>query len=91
MSGIYLVAALVLALVMPAKAQQLDLPKTIKLHNNATGEVIGTATISGNTMYLRDKDGEHVRTVVRNRDGTTTSYDVHGKVIANSKPDDELK
>ena len=85
MSGIYLVAAIVLALVMPAKAQFLDMPKTIKVHNNKTGEIIGTITMSGATAYVRNKDCEHVYTVVRNPDGTTTSFDPHGNAVAAPK------
>ena len=85
MSGIYLVAAIVLALVMPAKAQQLNMPKTVRIHNNATGEHLGTVTVTGNTAYVRDKNGEHVLTVVQNPDGSKTTFDPHGNVVAAPK------
>jgi hypothetical protein len=73
--------AIMLATAVPAQAQQFNMPKTIKLHNNATGESIGTLTISGNTAYLRDKNGEHYATIVRNADGTSTTFDPSGKII----------
>jgi hypothetical protein len=80
-SAIYLVCAIVLALVVPAKAQQLNQPKTIKLHNNATGEPLGNVTYSNGRAYIRDKDGVHISTVVRNPDGSTTTFDPKGNII----------
>lgn len=79
-----LILSLMLATVVfvqTTQAQQLTLPKTIKLHNNKTGEHLGTVTISGNTAYIRDKDGVHIYTVVQNQDGTKTSFDTHGNVV----------
>jgi hypothetical protein len=73
--------AALLATTTMVQAQQLNHPKTIKLHNNKTGEDIGTITITGNTAYLRDKDGVHVRTIVQNPDGSTTSFDTHGNIV----------
>jgi hypothetical protein len=77
-----LILAILLATATLAQAQQ---PRTIKLHNNATGENIGSVTISGNTSYLRDKNGEHVATIVRNPDGSKTSFDPSGNVIESVK------
>ena len=76
MRFIYLV--LVLALTAPAAAQQM--PKTVKLYDNKSGAVLGTATISGNKIYLRDLKDEFVGTVVLN--GTKkTFYDPSGNVV----------
>ena len=65
------------------KAQQLNYPKTVTVHNNKTGEVIGTitVTVTGTTAYVRNKDGEHIYTVVQNPDGSKTAFDPNGKVI----------
>jgi hypothetical protein len=76
-----LVLAFTLALLLPAAAQYAPLPRTGNLINNATKEVIGTVTFSGDRAYLRDKDGKHLGTVVFNADGTRTTYDENGKVI----------
>jgi hypothetical protein len=75
------ILALMLATIVPVQAQQLNMPKTINLHNNATGESLGSVTLSGNTAYLRDKNGEHYATVVRNPDGTKTTFDPSGNII----------
>jgi hypothetical protein len=64
-----LAIAFTLAMLLPATAQIGDLPKTGNLIDNATKEVIGTVTFSGNRAYLRDKDG------------TRTAYDDSGNVI----------
>ena len=60
-----------------------DIPKTVKLHDNATGKHLGSITNSpgDNTAYMRQKNGEHVATIVTNPDGTKISYDPSGKVI----------
>jgi hypothetical protein len=79
-----LILAFMLATATVAQAQQLNQPKTIKLHNNKTGENIGTLTVSGNTAYLRDMAGKHQATIVSNRDGTKTYYDESGKIIDGS-------
>jgi hypothetical protein len=76
-----LILVSMLATATLAQAQQLDIPKTIRLHNNATGENIGTLTVTGNNAYLRDMAGNHIATIVRNPDGTKTTYDPNGKVI----------
>jgi hypothetical protein len=76
-----LVLTLLLAVISPAQAQHLPSPKTVTIKNNATDEVIGTMTISGNTAYLRDKDGEHQATVVTESDRSQTVYDPSGKIL----------
>jgi len=82
-----LVAAFSLAMMTLASAQSLlpppmgDMPTTIPLTNNSNGEKIGTVTVSGNRFYLRDLKGEHLGTVVIERDGTRTAYDTNGKII----------
>ena len=76
-----LVLAFTFALLLTAAAQYAPLPRTGNLINNATKEVIGTVTFSGDRAYLRDKDGKHLGTVVFNADGTRTTYDENGKVI----------
>ena len=83
-----LVAAFSLAMMTLASAQSLplppmggDRPTTIPLTNNSNGEKIGTVTVSGNRFYLRDLKGEHLGTVVIERDGTRTAYDTNGKII----------
>jgi hypothetical protein len=65
-----------------AAAQHPPLPQTVKLHNKATKEPLGTATFSGNRIYFRDKDGAHYATIEIAPDGTRTTYDPSGKVIA---------
>jgi hypothetical protein len=77
-----IILAFLLATALPVQAQQFGKSKTIKVHNNKTGEVIGTVTVSGATAYIRNKDNEHIYTVVRNPDGTMTSFDTNGNVIA---------
>ena len=76
-----LVLAFTFARLLPAAAQYAPLPRTGNLINNATKEVIGTVTFSGDRAYLRDKDGKHLGTVVFNADGTRTTYDENGKVL----------
>lgn len=71
-----------LALLTTASAQHLPLPATVQLHNRATKESLGTATFSGNRIYMRDKNGEHYATIEIAPDGTRTTYDPTGKVIA---------
>jgi hypothetical protein len=65
-----------------ASAQYAPLPVTVQLHNKATKEPIGTATFSDNRIYFRDKNGEHYATIEIAPDGTRTTYDPSGKVIA---------
>ena len=80
------IALFTIAMLTTASAQYAPLPKTINLHNNATKEPLGTATFSGNRIYLRDKNGEHYATIEHDADGTRTMYDASGKVIAAPTP-----
>jgi hypothetical protein len=66
-----LIAAIILATTVTAASAQSnslpilrDPPTTITYTNKATGEKIGTATISGNWVFLRDKHGEHYATII---------------------------
>jgi hypothetical protein len=83
MSAIYLVCAIILALVVPAKSQGItdNWPKTVRIVDNATGELIGTHTITGNVIYIRDKNGELTMSVTINPDGSRTSRDPSGKML----------
>ena len=77
-----LILAFLLAITLPVQAQQLNMPKVIKFHNKATGEPLGTVTVTGNTAYYRNKDGEHYATGVRNPDGGgMTFFDTNGNII----------
>ena len=76
-----LVALFSIAMLATASAQYPPLPATVQLHNKATNEPLGTATFSGNRIYLRDKNGEHYATIEYNADGTRTAYDPSGNVI----------
>ena len=75
--------SLILAFVLASTAAsaQLPLPTNLPLTDTKTGEVIGTATLWGNRMVLRRKNGEFIATAVFDRDGTRTLYDEHGKVL----------
>ena len=72
----------IIAMLTTASAQYPPLPQTVKLHDKATKEPLGTATFSDNRIYLRDKNGEHYATIEIAPDGTRTTYDPSGKVIA---------
>jgi hypothetical protein len=74
--------ALLLATSVPVQAQWVNYPKTIRLYNNATGESLGTVTVSEGKAYFRDKDGVHYATTVRDFDGKLMSFDTNGNVIA---------
>lgn len=73
------VIVLTLALITPAAAQS-TIPKTVKLYDNKSGQVLGTATISGNRVYLRDSKGELVGTAVYVKDKQTL-YDPSGNIV----------
>ena len=75
-----LIIALTLALATPAVAQT-PLPKTMKLYDNKTGHVLGTATQNGRTLYLRDLKQELVGSVTTGPDGKRTFYDPSGKQV----------
>ena len=70
------IALFTLAMLTTASAQHPPLPQTVKLHNKATKEPLGTATFLDNRIYLRDKNGEHYATIEINKDGTRTMYDL---------------
>lgn len=72
------VIAITLSLILPAAAQ--DIPKTVEL-KNASGEVVGTATFSGDgaTTY-RDAKGELAGSS-RISNGRITFYDPSGNVV----------
>jgi len=82
---IYMIATLLPQMVM---AQQVNIPpetKHINLTDKKTGEPVGSIHINGDTSYLRDAKGEHVKTIVRNKDGTATVFDPNGKIIETKK------
>jgi len=81
-----LIIATLLATVTAASAQGWNNPpKTITFSNKQTHEKIGTATISENRIYLRDRNGEHYATAIKEADGTTRIVDPHGQPIDTSK------
>jgi YD repeat-containing protein len=45
------------------------------------GQIVGTATTSGNTIYYRDANGELTGTAKIAADGTRTIYDPNNKLI----------
>lgn len=73
------ISIIFIAGILLARAQS-PMPRTVPLVNKS-GEVVGTATLSGLRLYLRDKDGELIATIVLERNGTRTLYDPHGKVL----------
>ena len=75
-----LIALFTIAMLATASAQYPPLPATVQLHSKATKEPLGTATFSGNRIYLRDKNGEHYATIVYGKDGSTM-YDANGNVL----------
>ena len=80
-----LILLFTLAMITAASAQ---MPQTVPLKSNQTGEAIGTATMSGSHIYFRDLKGELIATIVVDKDGTKTMYDPSGKVLdqITSKP-----
>lgn len=79
--GTFMIVLFTIAALATVSAQHAPLPKTVKLHNNATKEPIGTATFSDNRIYFRDKNDKHFATVVIAPDGKRTAYDPSGNVI----------
>jgi len=65
----------------PVPPSTITLPKTMKLYNNQNGQVIGTATQNGRTLYLRDLNSELVGSVTMERDGKRTFRDPSGNVV----------
>jgi hypothetical protein len=67
------------AVITCARAQ---VPTTMKLYDNRSGEVIGTATfMDRRTLVLRDLKGEIVGLAILERDGNTTFRDANGKPV----------
>jgi hypothetical protein len=81
----FMKAFLILAVALiatPAMAQQIPAEaRHINLTNKVTGEKVGSIHIDGNRSYLRDKDGTHIETIIRNADGTATVYDPNGNKL----------
>jgi hypothetical protein len=85
------IAALVCLSATAASAQMLnkpfepslnkDTPTVMTQYDKATGEVMGTTTITGGKAYLRDKNGEHYATFIIDKDGTRRMVDVNGNPI----------
>jgi hypothetical protein len=82
-----IILAFMLTTATMAQAQLLSdipirssIPKTIKFLN-PQNEIVGTATVNDNTIYFRDKNGEHYATMVVAKDGTKTFYDPSGKIV----------
>ena len=80
-----ILAAFILA-ATPAWAQSAAQPTTHTLTNNATGEKIGTMTVSGNRAFVRDINEKLLGTIVVNKDGSRTSYDPDGNVVHQIEP-----
>jgi hypothetical protein len=61
---------------------QMQMPVTINLMDNKTGEKVGTATTmpGSGVLYVRDNKGRFLATVVR-RDGKVEFYDESGKPL----------
>jgi len=78
--GLTAPAFLLLLLSTVAAGAQTPMPKTVPM-NDKSGQQVGTATFSGNRVYLRDSRGELIAQIVIDRDGTRTMYDPHGKVL----------
>jgi hypothetical protein len=74
--------ALALSMTTVAAAQQMQMPATINLVDNKTGEKIGTATTmpGSGVFYLRDNKGKFIATVVR-EGGKIKAYDESGKPL----------
>jgi hypothetical protein len=73
---------LTLLFTTPAWAQwpYPDWPRTVP-STDAAGNINGSATVSGNRVYLRDKNGKLIATMVIELDGSKTVYDPSGKII----------
>lgn len=82
MKKLYLIA-FTLAMITTASAQfRGDMPVTTNIRDGKTGEIIGTSTRTGNTSYLRDKNGELTGTVAVDNNGVLTHYDPSGKITS---------
>jgi hypothetical protein len=72
------------AYVSILRAQE-PLPQTLPLTNNK-GETIGTVTIAGSRMVLRNSNGEILAQIVREGQDRYVMYDEHGNVLDQIKP-----
>jgi hypothetical protein len=86
---------LLLILTTAASAQQdpakpLQIPQVVPLPSsgpktvpmvNLNNEKIGTATMTGNTVYFRDADGTLLASMVVDKDGARTLYDANGREL----------
>ena len=71
---------LTLALISPAAAQSPGRDaKRIYLHDNATGQPVGSVTQWQNKFTLRDAKGDFIGTIVVEPGGKRTFYDPDGK------------
>ena len=61
------------------------------IFDKAGGRQVGTATVDGNRVYLRDMAGEHYATIVRNPDNTKVLVDQHGKPLSLDAVAEKLK
>ena len=83
-----LVAIILAFLTAPAAAQDYNIyeplvpamPKTVPFVDGK-GNIIGSAAISGNRIYVRGLDSQPIATIVVDRDGTKTIYDANGKIL----------
>jgi hypothetical protein len=77
-----LTIALTLATATAATAQGFQLPLTITLTDNKTGEKVGTATTmpGSGVLYIRDNKGKFIATVVK-KDDKVEAFDENGKLL----------
>jgi hypothetical protein len=74
------VIAFAIILATTSSLAVAQVPQTVPL-TGKDGQKIGTATFSGNRIFLRNLQNEIFAQIVFERDGTRTMYDVHGKVL----------
>jgi hypothetical protein len=84
--NVSLTAVIILAaIIIPASAEQLrwNSPnnKTLSFKDKATGEEVGSAFVTGNRVYMRDRHGKHYATVIKEPDGTMKWLDPQGNPI----------
>ena len=71
---------LALLLAAPAAAAQTgQWPRTVPMVHD--GKPAGTATFTGNRIYLRNVQGELFAQIILAPDGSRTLLDPHGKVL----------
>jgi hypothetical protein len=70
------------AMITAASAQTPSISQTMKLYDNRSGEVIGTATfMDRRTLILRDLKGEVIGMAIFEKDGSRTFRDANGKPV----------